>query len=62
MKQEELDQILKNHAEYLKTGDLSKRAYLSDAKLRVAYLRGADLIRADLSGAYLPQMKVVWEE
>ena len=34
---------LKTHAIYLQTGDASKRAYL----------RGADLIDADLRGAYL---------
>lgn len=59
----ELKQVIQNHAIYLKTGDVSKRAdlrgaYLRCADLRCADLRGAylndaDLRGADLSGAYL---------
>ena len=48
-----LSEVLKNHADYLLTGDASKRADLSDAYLRGAYLSGADLRGADLSDANL---------
>ena len=63
-----LTKVLEKHADYLRTGDESKRADLIDADLhganlsganlsgadlRYADLIGADLIGADLSGAYL---------
>ena len=58
-----LRKVLEEHADYLRNGDVSKRAdlrgaylsgaYLSDANLRGADLRGAYLRGAYLSGAYL---------
>ena len=56
-----LTEVLKKHADYLQTGDASKRADLSDADLSGAYLinanlRGADLSDADLSDAKLERM------
>ena len=45
-----LREALKKHADYLQTGDASKRADLSGADLS-----GADLSDADLSGAILPK-------
>ena len=53
-----LTKALEEHADYLRTGDVSKRAYLrnadlSGADLRCEYLINADLSGADLSGAYL---------
>ena len=48
-----LTKVLKEHANYLRTGDVSKRADLRDADLSDAYLRGADLSDADLRGADL---------
>ena len=55
-----LTKVLEEHADYLRTGDVSKRADLSDADLSDAdlsdaYLRGADLRGADLRGAILPK-------
>ena len=48
-----LTKVLEEHADYLRTGDVSKRADLSDADLSGADLSGADLSDADLSGADL---------
>ena len=48
-----LTKALEEHANYLRTGDVSKRADLRDADLSDAYLRGAYLSDAYLSGAYL---------
>ena len=53
-----LTKVLEKHADYLRTGDESKRADLSgadliDAYLRDAFLSGADLRGADLRGADL---------
>ena len=64
MTKKELDKILDNHKEWLRTnGKKGERANLSDANLRGAdlsdadlsraYLRGADLSGANLSGANL---------
>jgi uncharacterized protein YjbI with pentapeptide repeats len=68
MTQEQLNQILMDHKEWLqdnlkgKCANLSgadlrgadlSGAYLTNANLSGAYLRGADLSGADLSGAYL---------
>jgi hypothetical protein len=58
MKQEELDNILKTHAAWLKGQPEGSRAYLIGAYLRGANLKGADLGRAylgraNLIGAYL---------
>lgn len=54
-----LREVLKKHADYLRTGDASKRAdlsgaNLSDADLSGANLTDADLIYADLRDARLP--------
>ena len=49
-----LTKVLEKHADYLRTGDVSKRADLSDADLRCADLRCADLNGANLNGARLP--------
>ena len=51
--QEELSAIVANHADYLKTGDSSKRANLRYVDLRYADLRDADLHYADLHSANL---------
>lgn len=48
-----LTKVLKEHADYLRNGDVSKRADLSGADLSYADLRGADLSNADLRGADL---------
>ena len=48
-----LTKVLEEHADYLRTGDVSKRADLSDTDLSGAYLSGADLRGAYLSGADL---------
>ena len=48
-----LTKALEEHADYLRTGDVSKRADLRDADLSDADLRCADLSDADLSGADL---------
>ena len=48
-----LTKVLEKHADYLRTGDESKRAYLRYADLRCADLRCADLSDAKLSGAKL---------
>ena len=37
-----LTKVLEEHADYLLTGDVSKRADLSGADLRGAYLSGAE--------------------
>ena len=50
MNAEQLKAILEAHAEYLETGDESKRADLRSADLRSADLRSANLRWADLSG------------
>lgn len=55
-----LTKVLEEHVDFLRNGDVSKRAdlrgaYLSGADLRGADLRGADLSDADLSGAILPK-------
>lgn len=42
-----LTKVLEEHADYLRTGDVSKRADLRDADLRGAYLRGANLRGAE---------------
>ena len=46
-----LTEVLKKHADYLQTGDASKRADLSDSDLS-----GADLSDSDLSDAKLERM------
>ena len=53
MNAEQLKAILVAHAEYLETGDESKRANLSSADLRSANLSSADLRWADLRSANL---------
>ena len=54
MTKKELDKILDNHKEWLRTGgDKGERANLSCADLRCADLRRANLSGADLSGADL---------
>lgn len=50
-----LTKVLEKHADYLQTGDASKRADLSGADLRGADLRGANLSGAWLNGARLPK-------
>ena len=45
-----LTKVLEKHADYLQTGDVSKRADLSNADLSDAYLSDAKL-----SGAILPK-------
>ena len=50
---EKLQEIVESHGKWLRNEDGGKRAYLSGADLRGAYLSGAYLSGADLSGAYL---------
>ena len=50
-----LTKVLKKHANYLRTGDVSKRADLRDADLSGADLSDVDLSDAKLSGAILPK-------
>ena len=51
----ELTKILSEHKEYLRTGDLSKRANLSGANLYGAILNKANLSGANLYGANLSE-------
>ena len=51
-----LTEVLKKHADYLQTGDASKRADLSNTDLSGADLSGANLSGADLSDAKLERM------
>ena len=53
-----LTKVLEEHADYLRTGDVSKRADLSDADLRGADLSGAYLINANLRDADLSDAKL----
>ena len=54
MNQKELDKILDNHKEWLRTnGEKGKRANLERANLERANLEGANLERANLEGANL---------
>ena len=54
MNQKELDKILDNHKEWLRTnGEKGKRANLERANLERANLEGANLKRANLEGANL---------
>ena len=53
MKQEELQKILEAHKKWINSEDDGVRAYLRGANLRGAYLSGAYLRSADLRGANL---------
>ena len=53
-----LTKVLEEHADYLRTGDVSKRADLSDTDLIDADLSGADLRGADLSDSDLSDAKL----